>query len=92
MAKFTQSFKGCPDGVLHPVTFAPGDECPAELVAAATAAGALAAPKQKKPKGDADKKPEGEGDKKPEGENAGEGDDPDQFKLPIGDGEDKPTE
>lgn len=39
--KFIKTFKGVPDGAIYPVEYAVGEDCPAELVAGATASGAL---------------------------------------------------
>jgi len=41
MPKLKKPFCGVPNGEIYPVDYAAGDECPAELVAAATALGAL---------------------------------------------------
>lgn len=41
MPKLTKPFCGVPDGAIYPVTYAAGDDCPTELVAAATSLGAL---------------------------------------------------
>lgn len=42
MAKiFAKAFRGVPDGAIYPVDYAPGDECPDELIAGAEAEGAL---------------------------------------------------
>lgn len=42
--KLTKPFRGVPDGQIYPVQYQPGDECPPELEAAATAFGAMDAP------------------------------------------------
>lgn len=42
MAKFIKSFSGVERGAIYPTIFAIGDECPAELEAAALSVGALA--------------------------------------------------
>ncbi len=42
--KFTTEFRGVPNGLIYPVSFAPGDECPPELRDAAISLGAVAAP------------------------------------------------
>lgn len=39
--KFTQPFRGVPNGEFYPVAYAPGDECPPELEAAAIACGVV---------------------------------------------------
>ncbi|MDF4005314.1 hypothetical protein P3W33_18095 [Luteibacter sp. PPL552] len=41
MPKLNKPFCGVPDGQIYPVEYAAGDECPAELVTAAKALGAL---------------------------------------------------
>lgn len=41
MAKFTKPFRGVPAGEIHPVDYAVGDECPAELLEAAKGEGAI---------------------------------------------------
>ena len=46
--KFTKSFTGAPDGVVYPVLFSAGDDCPKELEQAAREAGALDAKAMKK--------------------------------------------
>lgn len=48
MAKFTKPFCGCRDGDIYPTDFQPGDDCPAELEAAARSVGAIAATKAHK--------------------------------------------
>lgn len=48
MAKFTKAFTGCKAGEIYPTDFAAGDECPAELEAAAASVGALASAKAHK--------------------------------------------
>lgn len=45
MAKFSSEFRGCRNGEVYPSTFQPGDDCPAELEAAAREVGALEAKK-----------------------------------------------
>ena len=40
--KFKEPFKGVPDGEIYPVEYAPGDECPPELLDAAKELGAVA--------------------------------------------------
>lgn len=47
--KLIQPFRGVPNGEIYPVDYKPGDECPEELVAAATALGALPDQKQAAP-------------------------------------------
>ena len=42
MPKLSKPFRGVPDGEIYPREFAPGDECPPELEAAAREVGALA--------------------------------------------------
>ncbi|WP_162242014.1 hypothetical protein [Duganella sp. Leaf126] len=39
---FEKPFKGVPDGEIYPVDYAPGDECPPELLEAAKACGVVA--------------------------------------------------
>ncbi|WP_409266820.1 hypothetical protein [Massilia sp. BHUDP2] len=39
--KFAKPFQGVPDGEIYPVQYQAGDECPAELEAAAAALGAF---------------------------------------------------
>ncbi len=51
--KFTRSFKGATGGNPYPQEFEVGEDCPADLVKAATEAGALA--KEAKPKSRASK-------------------------------------
>lgn len=51
MAKLTKSFSGVPDGEIYPIAYSAGDECPPELVAAATELGALEASKKAPVKG-----------------------------------------
>lgn len=46
--KFIKPFRGVPDGDIYPVDYAPGDECPDELLAAAQSAGAVDAKEPKK--------------------------------------------
>jgi hypothetical protein len=41
MPKLTRPFHGVKDGEIYPTEFAPGDECPPELQAAAESLGAL---------------------------------------------------
>lgn len=50
MAKLTKAFEGVPKGLIYPVQFEAGDDCPPELEAAAMSLGALeqAAPKKAK--------------------------------------------
>lgn len=50
--KFTQPFRGVPNGAIYPVEYAPGDECPSELEAAARELDALDELPQRKPKKD----------------------------------------
>lgn len=45
--KFTKPFRGVPNGEFYPVAYAPGDECPAELLEAAQIMGAVEAEKPK---------------------------------------------
>lgn len=45
--KFTEAFRGVPDGKIYPVDYQPGDECPPELEASARELGALDDPKNK---------------------------------------------
>lgn len=40
--KFTKPFYGVPDGQIYPVNYEIGDECPPELMQAATELGAIA--------------------------------------------------
>lgn len=47
--KFTKPFYGVRAGEIYPVHFAPGDECPPELEAAALSLGALADPDPEAP-------------------------------------------
>ena len=47
MAKFTKPFAGVPNGEIYPIQYQVGDECPAELAAAAESLGALATEKKK---------------------------------------------
>lgn len=49
--KFSKAFRGVPAGEIYPVDFKVGDECPAELEAAAAAVGALEQAKKQAPKG-----------------------------------------
>lgn len=42
MRKFSKKFRGVRKGEFYPVWFAPGDECPVELVAGAESLGVLA--------------------------------------------------
>jgi hypothetical protein len=42
--QFKQPFKGVPDGEIYPVDYQPGEECPPELEASATALGAFDEP------------------------------------------------
>lgn len=42
--QFTKPFRGVPDGQIYPVDYEPGDECPPELEASATALGAFEEP------------------------------------------------
>lgn len=46
--KFTKAFRGAPDGVIYPVDFAVGEDCPKELEQAAREAGAIKAKAMKK--------------------------------------------
>lgn len=39
--KFCKPFSGCKAGDVYPTAFAPGDECPPELEAAALSVGAV---------------------------------------------------
>jgi hypothetical protein len=39
--KVIKEFLGVPDGEVHPRTYAPGDECPPELLEAAVSLGAV---------------------------------------------------
>lgn len=39
--KFIKIFQGVPDGEIYPVEYQPGEECPPELEAGATAVGAI---------------------------------------------------
>lgn len=56
--KLAKKFKGVPDGFIYPVVYGAGEDCPEELLAAATAAGALAIPDVK----DSPKKGKGQKD------------------------------
>ncbi len=47
--KLAKKFKGVPDGFIYPVVYGAGEDCPEELLAAATAAGALVIPDVKAP-------------------------------------------
>lgn len=49
MPKFSAPFSGCRRGEIYPTAFAPGDECPDELVDAARATGVLAEEAKKEP-------------------------------------------
>lgn len=46
--KFTKPFRGVPDGAIYPVEYAPGDECPAELLDAAKSLGVVDVKEPKK--------------------------------------------
>lgn len=46
MPKLTKPFQGVKEGEIYPTDFAPGDECPPELQAAAESLGALGQPKK----------------------------------------------
>lgn len=46
--KFKTTFRGVPAGEVYPVTYEPGDECPAELEKAALSLGAVEKPRAKK--------------------------------------------
>lgn len=48
--KFTKDFRGVPDGEIYPVQYAVGDECPAELEAAAIETGSVEVKAAAKPK------------------------------------------
>jgi len=39
--KFTKIFRGCPNGEIFPVDYAPGEECPLELEEAAISCGVV---------------------------------------------------
>lgn len=46
--KFAKPFSGAPDGVVYPIAYATGDDCPKELEHAAREAGALEVKAMKK--------------------------------------------
>lgn len=48
--KFIKPFYGVPAGVIYPIRYAVGDECPPELLEAAKIAGAVDAEKEIKPR------------------------------------------
>jgi hypothetical protein len=48
--KFTQEFFGVIDGEIYPRVFAPGEDCPPELLEAAKSVGAVADEAPRKPR------------------------------------------
>lgn len=53
--KFSQEFIGVVDGEIYPRVFAPGEDCPPELLEAAKSVGAVEAPAKAAPKAKAAK-------------------------------------